>query len=152
MISGLLAKLAPWLTNMFIQTWLAFAMGDLMTMDPSREFLPLTPSCAGAEYAKKIAAAAKTDAPAFICHYYNFYFAHTAGGRMIGSKVGQMLALEKELKFYQYDGEVASLLDEVRRKINHLAESWGAEQKAHCLAETEASFKYSGKIMECISP
>ena len=22
--------------------------------------------------------------PEFVCHYYNFYFAHTAGGRMIG--------------------------------------------------------------------
>lgn len=26
------------------------------------------------------------DPPAFVCHYYNYYFAHTAGGRMIGSK------------------------------------------------------------------
>jgi heme oxygenase len=30
---------------------------------------------------------AKSDPQAFICHYYNFYFAHTAGGRMIGNKV-----------------------------------------------------------------
>lgn len=28
--------------------------------------------------------------PAFICHYYNHYFAHTAGGRMIGAKVSQV--------------------------------------------------------------
>jgi hypothetical protein len=38
---------------------------------------------------------------AFICHYYNFYFAHTAGGRMIGSKVAQMLLDDHNLKFYQ---------------------------------------------------
>ena len=28
--------------------------------------------------------------PAFICHYYNFYFAHTAGGRMIGQTVSRV--------------------------------------------------------------
>lgn len=33
---------------------------------------------------------AKTNPPAFICHYYNHYFAHTAGGRMIGAKVSQV--------------------------------------------------------------
>ena len=43
----------------------------------------------GATYAKLITELAKTDPPALICHYYNFYFAHTAGGRMIGSKVGR---------------------------------------------------------------
>lgn len=31
--------------------------------------------------------AASEDPAAFICHFYNFYFAHTAGGRMIGKKV-----------------------------------------------------------------
>lgn len=28
-----------------------------------------------------------------MCHYYNYYFAHTAGGRMIGSKVRSMFAV-----------------------------------------------------------
>lgn len=31
---------------------------------------------------------AKEDPPAFLCHFYNIYFAHSAGGRMIGKKVG----------------------------------------------------------------
>lgn len=31
---------------------------------------------------------AENDPPAFICHFYNIYFGHSAGGgRMIGSKV-----------------------------------------------------------------
>ena len=43
---------------------------------------------------------------AFMCHYYNFYFAHTAGGRMIGQKVSQM-ALEGWMgAFYQWEGDV----------------------------------------------
>lgn len=38
-------------------------------------------------YVQHIQRLAQEDPQAFICHYYNFYFAHTAGGRMIGSKV-----------------------------------------------------------------
>jgi len=30
---------------------------------------------------------AKDNPQAFLCHFYNIYFAHTAGGRMIGTKV-----------------------------------------------------------------
>lgn len=41
----------------------------------------------GATYAKLVRELADKDPAAFICHYYNFYFAHTAGGRMIGNKV-----------------------------------------------------------------
>lgn len=36
----------------------------------------------GMTYARKIADLAVTDPPTFICHYYNFYFAHTAGGEL----------------------------------------------------------------------
>ncbi len=41
----------------------------------------------GLTYCLLLEKLAKEDPPAFICHYYNFYFAHTAGGRMIGNKV-----------------------------------------------------------------
>jgi heme oxygenase len=41
----------------------------------------------GHGYVQLLQKLAAEDPPAFICHYYNFYFAHTAGGRMIGSKV-----------------------------------------------------------------
>ena len=34
---------------------------------------------------------AKEDAPAFICHYYNTHFAHTAGGQMIGKLMSRQL-------------------------------------------------------------
>mmetsp|Transcript_13341 Transcript_13341/g.32593 ORF Transcript_13341/g.32593 Transcript_13341/m.32593 type:complete len:273 (-) Transcript_13341:586-1404(-) len=105
----------------------------------------------GAQYAAKIRALAKSDPPAFICHYYNFYFAHTAGGRMIGSKVAQVCLDNAELAFYQWEGDVNTHLDAVRRSINALAESWSEQQKAHCLEVTEESFKYSGVIMGCIT-
>jgi len=45
------------------------------------------PSAPGLAYASYLEELAKKDPQAFICHFYNVYFAHTAGGRMIGKKV-----------------------------------------------------------------
>ena len=53
-----------------------------------------------------------------MCHFYNTYFAHTAGGRMIGSKVSQMILDNKQLNFYKYDSDVKELLSKVRDNIN----------------------------------
>lgn len=39
--------------------------------------------------------------PKFMCHYYNFYFAHTAGGRMIGKQMAALLLDKKTLEFYK---------------------------------------------------
>lgn len=39
--------------------------------------------------------------PEFICHYYNFYFAHTAGGRMIGKQMSKLLLDSRTLEFYK---------------------------------------------------
>ena len=44
---------------------------------------------------------ARAAPPAFLCHYYNVYFAHTAGGRMIGAKVASMILDGQELAFYK---------------------------------------------------
>ena len=45
------------------------------------------PSPPGLTYAQKLEELSKNDPHAFICHFYNTYFAHSAGGRMIGRKV-----------------------------------------------------------------
>lgn len=66
-------------------------------------------------YARKVAELATTDPPTFICHYYNFYFAHTAGGRMIGKKMSELLLDSATLKFYQWEGDVQVHLDRVRK-------------------------------------
>ena len=39
--------------------------------------------------------------PEFMCHYYNHYFAHTAGGRMIGKQMSSLLLNKKTLEFYK---------------------------------------------------
>jgi len=69
----------------------------------------------GMTYARMVADLAATDPPTFICHYYNFYFAHTAGGRMIGKKMSEMLLDSVTLRFYQWEGDVQVHLDKVRK-------------------------------------
>lgn len=47
------------------------------------------PSSPGVTYARYLEELSEKDPQAFICHFYNIYFAHTAGGRMIGRKVNK---------------------------------------------------------------
>ena len=56
------------------------------------------------------------DPPAFMCHFYNIYFAHSAGGRMIGKKISSMCLEDAELDFYKWDGELSDLLGKVHSK------------------------------------
>lgn len=56
----------------------------------------------GIEYANEMRRIAKEGTiPEFMCHYYNFYFAHTAGGRMIGKQMAALLLDKKTLEFYK---------------------------------------------------
>ncbi|XP_028753849.1 heme oxygenase 1, chloroplastic-like [Neltuma alba] len=108
---------------------------------------PSTPGLTYAQYLKELS---ENDPQAFICHFYNIYFAHTAGGRMIGRKVAEKILNNKELEFYKWDGDLSQLLQNVRDKLNKVAEGWTREEKNHCLEETEKSFKFSGEILRLI--
>jgi hypothetical protein len=56
----------------------------------------------GLDYANKIRELGKEKKiPEFVCHYYNYYFAHTAGGRMIGKRMSALLLDKKTLDFYK---------------------------------------------------
>ncbi|KAK7304173.1 hypothetical protein RJT34_15271 [Clitoria ternatea] len=108
------------------------------------------PSSPGLNYAQYLKELSVNDPQAFICHFYNIYFAHSAGGRMIGKKVAEQLLNKKELEFYKWDGDIKQLLQNVRDKLNKVAEEWTREEKDHCLEETEKSFKLSGEILRLI--
>ncbi|KAK8520436.1 hypothetical protein V6N13_031113 [Hibiscus sabdariffa] len=108
------------------------------------------PSSPGVTYAECLKEISENDPQAFICHFYNTYFAHSAGGRMIGRKVAEKLLNNKELEFYKWDGDLSQLLQNVRDKLNKVSESWTREEKNHCLEETEKSFKHSGDILRLI--
>nr|UDH74131.1 heme oxygenase 1 [Eschenbachia blinii] len=108
------------------------------------------PSPPGLNYASYVEELSKKDPQAFLCHFYNTYFAHSAGGRMIGKKVAKEVLNGKELEFYKWDGDLSQLLQNVREKLNAVAENWTREEKNHCLEETEKSFKFSGEILRLI--
>ncbi|XP_041003247.1 heme oxygenase 1, chloroplastic [Juglans microcarpa x Juglans regia] len=108
------------------------------------------PSTPGVTYAQYLKELSEKDPQAFLCHFYNVYFAHSAGGRMIGKKVAQTILNKKELEFYKWDGDLSQLLQNVREKLNKVAEGWTREEKNHCLEETEKSFKHSGEILRLI--
>jgi hypothetical protein len=58
---------------------------------------------AGTTYASELRTMVKSDddIPEFICHYYNYYFAHLAGGRMIGKQMSKLLLDGETLEFYK---------------------------------------------------
>ena len=107
----------------------------------------------GYDYAAYLKDLAARSPPAFVCHWYNQYFAHTAGGQMIGRKMSAELIEGKTLKFYQWQGveDVKELMEPVRASINDIAEGWDREMKDTCLEETELSFKYSGALLREIA-
>ena len=62
----------------------------------------------------------------FVCHFYNFYFAHTAGGRMIGKMMSDKLLGGRTLEFYQWErGDPKDeLLPAHRLQIDNMADTW----------------------------
>jgi heme oxygenase len=105
---------------------------------------------AGVEYSKFLTDLAKKDEAAFLCHFYNFQFAHSAGGRMIGRKVSEMLLDGKELEFYKWE-DLDGSRARTKEKINLLAEGLSQEEKDRCLEETAAAFDMSGKLLRNIA-
>ncbi|KAJ4878391.1 hypothetical protein Rs2_43409 [Raphanus sativus] len=72
------------------------------------------------QYLKDIA---ENDPPAFICHFFNIYFGHSAGGgRMIGTKVSERILDNKELEFYKWDRDISELLKNVSGELNKVSE------------------------------
>lgn len=106
----------------------------------------------GIYYSSFLTALAIESIPKFICHYYNFYFAHTAGGRMIGKRLADNLLNGKVLGFYQWNDDVNVLLDGTRKKIDAMANNWSEDEKNTCLEETASCFKLGGSLMVYISP
>lgn len=87
--------------------------------------------------------------PAFVCHLYNFYLAHTAGGRMIGKKVADTVLSGgyDRLAFYKYNSDLKGLVDNFKQMINTTAEEWTKEERDRSINETPECFKNAGSIM-----
>lgn len=112
----------------------------------------------GLEYANVIRAFAKEGEedgekriPEFMCHFYNFYFAHTAGGRMIGKQMSALLLDNKTLEFYKWDGDLNQIKGAVKENIEDIVARWSREEKDRCLEETAAAFQGGGGINSHLS-
>lgn len=104
-----------------------------------------------AETIRNIAAKGEDNIPEFMCHYYNHYFAHTAGGRMIGKKMSSLLLDKKTLEFYKWEGDLNKIKATVKESIEKLAASWTKEQRQQCVDGTAAAFMGGGAINSHLS-
>lgn len=101
----------------------------------------------GQDYADVIRGLGKSESiPEFLCHYYNFYFAHTAGGRMIGKQMSARLLDRKTLEFYKWDGNLNEIKDRVKGDIEDMVVPWSAEERKRCTDETLAAFRGGGGL------
>ena len=110
----------------------------------------------GIEYSDALSVLAATSAPRFVCHFYNHYFAHTAGGRMIGKRMSERLLGGHTLHFYQWlaasEGDPRPLLERVRMSIDAEAARWSADERQACLEETPATFAAGARLMIYMKP
>lgn len=107
----------------------------------------------GLDYAEQIRGMGsdKTKIPEFMCHYYNFYFAHTAGGRMIGKQMSALLLNKLTLEFYKWDGDLNEIKGRVRENIEKIADSWTREEKDLCVSGTPGAFQGGGGLNSYLS-
>ncbi|CAA3012580.1 probable inactive heme oxygenase 2, chloroplastic [Olea europaea subsp. europaea] len=108
------------------------------------------PSNPGVMYAKYLEELAEKSPPLFLCHFYNIYFSHIAGGQVIAKQVSKTLLEERELEFYQWEGDAEELLKRVRNNLNALGEHWSRDEKNKCLREATKAFRYLGQIVRLI--
>ncbi|KAI3974050.1 hypothetical protein MKX01_026447 [Papaver californicum] len=104
----------------------------------------------GISYAGYLEEISVKNPKAIPCHFYDIYFGHAVGGRILGKKVAEKILENKELEFYKYNGELSELLQNVREMLNVVAQGWSREEKDQCLEQTGISFKYSEDIMKLI--
>ncbi|KAL7537521.1 hypothetical protein ACHAXR_007879 [Thalassiosira sp. AJA248-18] len=103
---------------------------------------------AGGRYAEELKAMVKgdDDVPEFMCHYYNYYFAHLAGGRMIGKQMSKLLLDGETLEFYKWKGNVNDLKAKVKGQIEEIAKLWTREERDNCINATAGAFRGGGAI------
>lgn len=103
---------------------------------------------AGERYAKELRSMVKgdEDIPEFMCHFYNYYFAHLAGGRMIGKRMSDLLLEGETLEFYRWGENVNELKSKVKNQIEELAQEWSREERDNCIHATAGAFRGGGAL------
>merc|ERR1711957_164275 len=110
-------------------------MGDIQWMMEEYGLQRPEVGLPGLNYASEVKRIVSESIPAFMDHYYNFYFAHTAGGRMIGKKMSSLLLNKKTLEFYNWDGDLNKIKESVKADIETIVAEWSQEEKKRCTDE-----------------
>jgi len=105
----------------------------------------------GIEYAQLLSSTIVNNLPSFVCHYYNHYFAHTAGGRMIGKQMSALLLDKKELEFYKWDGDINKIKENVKTTLESMISQFSDDEKEECINATPDTFRYGGGLMSYLS-
>lgn len=108
------------------------------------------PSTLGTTYATYLTELAESNAPAFLSHYYNIYFAHITGGVAVGKKISKKILDGRVLEFYKWDTDAELLLKDARDKLNELSKHWTRKDRNLCLKEAAKCFQYLGKMVRLI--
>ncbi|KAL5538909.1 hypothetical protein UlMin_045050 [Ulmus minor] len=104
------------------------------------------PSTPIVNYAKYLKELSEKDPQAFICHFYNIYFAHSPGCSLNLIAIIHIMIFFKIIEFYKWDGDLSQLLQNVREKLNKVAE----RREEPLLEINREIFKYSGDILRLI--
>lgn len=126
----------------------------LHALDADIQFLqtqgvqPAPPTEAATRYVEYMQKLVEREPESVLCHWYNYYFAHSAGGRMIGRLMQDRLFGGKTFTFYEWEGDVKDHLNKVRVVIDEVAKDWPREVKEKCLKETSLAFGYSGTVLQ----
>lgn len=81
--------------------------------------------------------------PAFLCHFYNTYFAHSAGGKMIGTKLSAVLLDRHKLHFYQYEGGERADKPLLQACLQTIGRLFGPPSRGHrvvCNGQSQSTF------------
>ncbi|KAK4434454.1 putative inactive heme oxygenase 2, chloroplastic [Sesamum alatum] len=122
---------------------------DLKWLGEQGNVIP-EPSSPGITYVQYLKELAEKSPPLFLCHFYNIYFSHIAGGQVIAKQVTRKLLEGRELEFYRWEGDAEELLRGVREKLNALGEHWSRDEKNKCLREATKAFRFLGQIVRLI--
>lgn len=106
------------------------------------------PTAAATRYIEYMKALVKDKPESVLCHWYNYYFAHSAGGRMIGRLMQNRLFDGRQFAFYEWETDVKEILGEVRKVIDGVSNDWDREIKDECLKETGLAFGFSGTVLQ----
>ncbi|KAF8821644.1 putative Heme oxygenase 1, chloroplastic [Cardiosporidium cionae] len=112
----------------------------------------LTVGHAGRAYADHLKYLSLSSIPQFITHYYNIYFAHGAGGRLIGKEISKRLLEGYNLKFYILKEDTNLIKEDVKTRIDALASKWTPEEEEDCLDGIPDCFKFGQELLKYLYP